>query len=312
MGKEGDLWDDSALINAFDAAISKYKKMHGKGYKENPNNGSADVISSCAAAPISNDATQEDDSTRETCDGGNDSGSLGMPEVGETESLETAKGYEVANSEVTAEHALGSSSLPLQDQSLNDPTSTDMDDYNKLYYQYYEVEEQRQKILQKLQNKWNYSYPSEEPASGLQWGTSYATPEYQSSTTQVPCGTMVVSCCPCACQCSMASCSSIPCPLAGVSASNLCINPSATKDLGKQPADEDVDIVKTALGAAERAISTLKNKSDSDQESKTKNGAEQSATSGTDLSAVLNAWYTAGLYTGKYLTEQSLGKKQHD
>ncbi|CAK9146042.1 unnamed protein product [Ilex paraguariensis] len=28
MGKEGDLWDDSALINAFDDAISKYKKMH--------------------------------------------------------------------------------------------------------------------------------------------------------------------------------------------------------------------------------------------------------------------------------------------
>ena len=27
MGKEGDLWDDSALINAFDAAISKYKVL---------------------------------------------------------------------------------------------------------------------------------------------------------------------------------------------------------------------------------------------------------------------------------------------
>lgn len=25
MGKEGDLWDDSALIQAFDDAISKYK-----------------------------------------------------------------------------------------------------------------------------------------------------------------------------------------------------------------------------------------------------------------------------------------------
>lgn len=25
MGKQGDLWDDSALVNAFDAAISKYK-----------------------------------------------------------------------------------------------------------------------------------------------------------------------------------------------------------------------------------------------------------------------------------------------
>lgn len=25
MGKEGELWDDSALITAFDQAISKYK-----------------------------------------------------------------------------------------------------------------------------------------------------------------------------------------------------------------------------------------------------------------------------------------------
>ncbi|KAK6934950.1 Survival motor neuron, Tudor domain [Dillenia turbinata] len=30
MGKEVEIWDDSALLNAFDAAISKYKKMHSK------------------------------------------------------------------------------------------------------------------------------------------------------------------------------------------------------------------------------------------------------------------------------------------
>jgi hypothetical protein len=27
MGKEGELWDDSALINAFDDAMSKYKVL---------------------------------------------------------------------------------------------------------------------------------------------------------------------------------------------------------------------------------------------------------------------------------------------
>ncbi|XVF11106.1 hypothetical protein REPUB_Repub07fG0240400 [Reevesia pubescens] len=34
MGKEGELWDDSALIDAFDNAMFKYKKMHGKKNSE--------------------------------------------------------------------------------------------------------------------------------------------------------------------------------------------------------------------------------------------------------------------------------------
>lgn len=34
-------------------------------------------------------------------------------------------------------------------------------------------------------------------------------------------------------------------------------------------------------------------------ENKISEGAEQNANSGTDLSIVLNAWYSAGLYTGK-------------
>lgn len=37
----------------------------------------------------------------------------------------------------------------------------------------------------------------------------------------------------------------------------------------------------------------------SEKENNINNGEEQSATSGTDLSIVLNAWYSAGFYTGK-------------
>ncbi|KNA11870.1 hypothetical protein SOVF_131090 isoform A [Spinacia oleracea] len=320
MGKDGELWDDSALVNAFDEAISKYKKMHKKGYKQNPNTATADVKTSSSDAPTVIDATQELSSNPEKLDEGIDSSSRAIPEVEETKCLETDnKGNEVADSEVPGEHALGSSSLPLQDQSQNYSTSLDMDEYNQLYKQYYEVEEQRQNILQKLQNFSNYyayeSNPSEVPVSGLQWGPHSATQgqEYQSSTCQLPCGTMVVSCCPCACQSSMASCSSLPCPLAGVSASTPCVNSLETNDLKKHPTVEDADIVKTAMGAAEKAISILKNKtSDSKEENKINDAAEQSANSGTDLSIVLNAWYSAGFYTGKYLTEQSLAKKQHD
>ncbi|XP_021765583.1 uncharacterized protein LOC110730116 isoform X1 [Chenopodium quinoa] len=313
MGKESELWDDSALINAFDEAISKYKKMHKKGYKENPNTSSADIKCSSSDAPSVVDATKKHNSNPEKLDEGNVNGQLATPEVEETESLETAKGNGNADSKDPEEHALGSSSLPLQDQSQNHSTSLDMDEYNQLYKQYYEVEEQRQNILQKLQNFNNYySYPSEVPVSGLEWGANSVTQEYQSSASQVPCGTMVVSCCPYAGQCNMASCSSVPCPLAGVSTSTLCVNSPAIEDKGKHSTVEDADIVKMAMGAAERAMSTLTNGTSDSKENKINIGAEQSAAPGTDLSTVLNAWYSAGFYTGKYLTEQSLAKKQHD
>ncbi|XP_057521072.1 uncharacterized protein LOC130801278 [Amaranthus tricolor] len=308
MGKEGELWDDSVLITAFDQAISKYKKMHGKGYKETPNTGAADLNINNSVAPAASNTSGEDTSNPEILDGGNENGLGAVPE-----SLKTSNRNGAADSEVTGEHALESNVLPLQDQSHNYSTSLDVDEYNQLYKQYYEVEEQRQKILQKLQNfsSGQYPYTSEVPVSGSQWGTSSATQEYQSYISQVPCGAMVVSCCPCPSQCSMASCS-LPCPLNGVSACNSGVNSSATMDLGKFSAVED-NIVKTAMGAAEKAISALKiNASDSKEENKTDSVVEQKATVGTDLSTVLNVWYSAGFYTGKYLTEQCFVKKQHN
>lgn len=309
--REGGLWDDSALINAFDGAISKYKKMHGIGYKGNLNTSAADV-KNCNSDAL--DASQEDKSKPEQLDGSNYNGLHAIPEVGETETLEAAKGNEVADSDVPVEHAPGSNGFPLQDQSWNHSTSVEMDEYNELCKQYYEIEEQRQKILQNLQQNYSnyYSNFSQPPTCGWQWGTYPAVQEYQSSISQVPCGGMAISCCPRVCQYSMASCSSLPCPSAGVSATNLCVDPCATKDLVKKPAMEDGDIVKTAMGVAEIAISTLKNQTSDSNENKISEGAEQNANSGTDLSIVLNAWYSAGLYTGKYLTEQSLAKKQHD
>ncbi|CAO2819673.1 unnamed protein product [Amaranthus hypochondriacus] len=252
--------------------------------------------------------TQLLESNPEILDGGNGNGLRSV-----LESLKTYNRNGAADSEVTGEHAIESNILPMQDQSHNYSTSLDMHEYNQLYKQYYEVEEQRQKILQKLQNfsSGQYPYTSEVPVSDSQWGTSAATQEYQSCNSQLPCGAMVVSCCPCPSQCSMASCSSLPCPLSGVSGCTSGVNLSATMDLGKLSAVED-NIVKTAMGAAEKAISSLTIKgSDSKEENKT-DSVEQNATFGTDLSTVLNAWYSAGFYTGKYLTEQCLVKKQHD
>uniref|UniRef100_A0A7C8ZVA4 Survival Motor Neuron Gemin2-binding domain-containing protein n=1 Tax=Opuntia streptacantha TaxID=393608 RepID=A0A7C8ZVA4_OPUST len=310
MGKEGELWDDSALIKAFDDAISKYKKMHGKGFKEESNGVNGDMKSSTDDASPANDANELDYSHLETENEGRKDASHGSVEVAETEVND--KGDKVAASQVPTEQVLGSSNLPIQDEAQGISSSVAVDEYNQLYQQYYELEEQRQKILQKLQNfnSWDYTGGVEASGSGVQWGNT-VTQECQSSISQLPCGTMVVSCCPCACPCSVASCSSLPCPSPVACTSNLCDAAPASIDLQKQLAVEDADIVKMAMGAAERAISTLKDTTPAQKgDNKICSGPSTNASPETDLSTVLNAWYSAGFYTGKFLTEQSVAKKQ--
>lgn len=309
MGRE-ELWDDSALIKAFDDAISKYKKMHGKGSKEESNGVAGDVKCSTGDASPANNANEQDYSHLETENEGWKDAPHASVEVAEAEVKD--KGDEVAASQFPEEQVLGSSNLPIQDGAQNISSSVAVDEYNQLCQQYYELEEQRQKILQKLQNfsSWSYTDGVEASGSGMQWGNT-VTQECQSSISQMPCGTMVVSCCPCACPCSMASCSSLPCPSPVACTSNLCNDGSASMGLQKQPAVEDTDIVKMAMGAAERAISTLRDTTSAWKgDNKICSGTETNASPETDLSTVLNAWYSAGFYTGKFLTEQSVAKKQ--
>ncbi|KAK9698996.1 hypothetical protein RND81_08G146400 [Saponaria officinalis] len=293
MSKEGQIWDDSALINAFDQAISKYKKMHGKGYKDClTNDVSADVISSNSDVPQIDNMFESDP---EKVGDGNDNSSNLLVEVEEDGYLGTVIENEVTDSQISKEHDLEPCSLPPQDQYQMYSSSINLDEYNMLYKQYYEIEEQRQHILQKMQQYTNEYYPD-----SVQWGANSATPEYQ-GTRLMPYETTAVSCCPCACQCSAASC--------GTNGAN----PPTTKGIEVNTPVENVDFVAAALGAAEKALSTLHDKTHgSEMENKLRNVMEQNADSETDLSTVLHAWYSAGLYTGKYLTEKSLAKKRHD
>lgn len=312
MGKE-ELWDDSALIKAFDDAISKYKKMHGQCSKEESNGVAGDVKCSAEDASPANNANEQDYSHLETENEGRRDASHASVEVAEAEVKD--KGDKVAAAQVPEEEVLGSSNLPSQDEAQNISSLVAVDEYNQLCQQYYELEEQRQKILQKLQNfsSWSYTDGVEASGSGVQWGNT-VTQEYQSSISQMPCETMVVSCCPCACPCSMATCSSLPCPSTVACTSNLCNDGSTSMGLQKQPAVED--IVKMAMGAADRAISTVRDTTSGNYCSAQKgddnicSGTETNASPETDLSTVLNAWYSAGFYTGKFLTEQSVAKNR--
>ncbi|KAL4565317.1 hypothetical protein LXL04_029406 [Taraxacum kok-saghyz] len=67
---------------------------------------------------------------------------------------------------------------------------------------------------------------------------------------------------------------------------------------------EDNGVIKAAMAAIDKVIESF-NKEDKEG----KIGEEVDKTSETDLSVVLNAWFSAGFYTGKYLSEKASAKK---
>ncbi|KAI3689992.1 hypothetical protein L2E82_47966 [Cichorium intybus] len=167
--------------------------------------------------------------------------------------------------------------LPNVDQ-VHDRESTYVDaqtteDYNLLLNQYNAIEEQRQKLLGQLYQYGNWDYQS------YDYGTGYDS-QYQPPQPSNPPPTC--SCRPYVCPCSTAvSCS------------------------------EDGGVIKAAMGAIDRAILSFKTEEGqkSEEVGKCLENVVNDKTSQTDLSVVLNAWFSAGFYTGKYLSEKASLKK---
>ncbi|KAJ8774154.1 hypothetical protein K2173_009585 [Erythroxylum novogranatense] len=288
MGKEGDLWDDSALVNAFDDAMSKYKKMHGmhsKDYSTDIGNVAGNTVENAS----SNDAT-DCRTLREEADN-NYATSGEMLELGE---------------------------------ATNSVTDHGLEEYNQLLSQYYELEEKRQVILQKLHQLSGYDtqYPVEGSGSGQQGGFCSTSQYYLVPANQASLLNLIGSSCCCICHCYVAPCaSSAACTLGGTCLNKECTDSTVVTNPQNSFAPVNDDISKIALGAAERAISSMKMNTSNisgskDAEHLAKTGKEeetvQSTSSETDLSVVLNAWYSAGFYSGKYLTEQYIAKKRLD
>lgn len=136
-----------------------------------------------------------------------------------------------------------------------------VEDYNQLLGQYYELEEKRQQILQRLNQfgNWNYHCSGENFSSGAQWGTCSTSQDIQLPTTQTSHPAVVCSCCPYVSQCCLASlttCSA--CSLGGACNGRTCTDTNAATGSGKSHAVVDSDIVNTAMGAIDRALSSLK------------------------------------------------------
>ncbi|KAL3499996.1 hypothetical protein ACH5RR_039089 [Cinchona calisaya] len=317
MGKdkhqEVQLWDDSALINAFNDAVSNYKKMHSKGSQISSADGGK-VISS-----------KEEKSSAFVDDNADDAGRFGeisddnkvsldtAAEGEENDNVLTVKEMSCLESEGPENHVGSSNGQHIHQEPVGCLNSESTEDYNQLVNKYYELEEQRQKILQQLNHfgYWNYD-------SGL---TAVTSQEPEASTFQAH-PTVPSSFCPYGCQSWVAPCTSLPCYCSGGSCVEKSCNAPAEAPSTKNTSPGQTDFVKTAMVAAEQALSSLKEQActnsvayaNEGKEKQSQTGIcplEKSASSETDLTVVLNAWYSAGFYTGKYLSEQSFAKNKH-
>ncbi|KAJ9707242.1 hypothetical protein PVL29_002298 [Vitis rotundifolia] len=311
MGKEGELWDDSALINAFDHAMSKYKIMHGKGHHDGSTGG---VEVKNIMGENACDLADESDEAKKTMEADDKSNvaSNSTAEIEKTNNISSIKENYCVVPSAPKPHVDSSVVLPVQDAPKvgSYSNSQGVEDYTLLLNQYYEVEEQRQKILQQLHQlgNWN-SHFSAEGSSYVQWGTGSSSQECQLLTSQASHPTMVCSCCPYVSQCVVTPCTLPACSLGEACVGKTCIDATAATGPEKRVAVEDGDIVKTAMGAAEKAISSMRMKISEKEDEKNEGEVTHSACSETDLTVVLNAWYSAGFYTGKYLMEQSIARK---
>ncbi|GAV87784.1 hypothetical protein CFOL_v3_31210 [Cephalotus follicularis] len=321
MGKEGDLWDDSALFKAFDQAISKYKKLHGKKIHDNlPDEGKP---TSSNGEDVSNVTGEPHQPIRHLeTEGNSNVASNAETEMGDAKVLAPVKENHILNSHELEPYADLSCGLLKQDAHQGYSYSQGAEDHNQLLSEYYVLEEKRQKLLQQLHQvgSSNYQYAGENSSTGAQWGTFSTSQGHPVPASQASHPTVCYPFCPYVCQCTVAPCTSFPaCSSGGPCVGQTCTDTNTATSPGNSPSLVDGDIVKTAMGAANRAISSMNSEilvnstihEEKEQKTDVEGEIAQGVSSETDLTVVLNAWYSAGLYTGKYLTEQSIARKRH-
>ncbi|CAL4884804.1 unnamed protein product [Urochloa decumbens] len=345
MGKGGELWDDSALVDAFDRAVATYKVMHGKSNRATPCEDEKPEHSATAAAdtataqveePIPAEATDEHREKDANCD----NTPCGMAEAPQqpTEERQTVEQAPVQETDpgkethVTESKAISSDAT---DADGNVSSSQQTWEYNELLRQYYELEEKSRNVLQQLQQAsyWNYQASGYASTTQEQQIPTYSAtaPDPHSSTTQSSCcywnvPMVSVSCCS-AGQPSQGS-ASMP-PSGGCSVSLTCDQcpgasttyPSVSNFMQlptKSPSNGD-QVAKAAMMTAEGALNFMRSTvsgQPGSQKNESETGKEESTNMGinpnlditgadSDLAVLLNAWYAAGFYTGRYLALQS-------
>ncbi|MED6205949.1 hypothetical protein PIB30_022395 [Stylosanthes scabra] len=319
MGKEGELWDDSALINAFDHAISTYKKMHNKNKNKSKDDSVEAEVEAEAEGETVMGATSEENGrnldTARDVDEKSNIAATDTSNLGETSSVPILGDNHHAESQVEQTCQDSTSGQGITNELAGYAYEQGVDEYNQLVSQYNELEEKRLKIWEQLNQfgAWNYQYDATATSAGVPYSNAQ---DYSMSPYQVSDPSVVCTCCPCFSQCSMAPCTTAP----GYSVDESgigkpCNSHHAEMDRKMPFPCEDGKIHKIAMGAAEKALSSVRTTISGDsnvneEKERTISEPKQTSGSGTDLTAVLNAWYSAGFYTGKYLAEQSMANQR--
>ncbi|OWM88251.1 hypothetical protein CDL15_Pgr003663 [Punica granatum] len=222
-------------------------------------------------------------------------------------------------SAVTAAHEsypVSSNSVPANDAVKGYSYFPSTEDYNQLLAEYYELEDKREKLLQKLHQYGNWSYQAEPSGSDpgvQQWQGAHPSQEYPIPADQISHSVDACACCPYFCQTFVAPCPASSCSFGGKCGDqNLCNDDPSLVPRDSIPL-KDCEVTRTAIEAARKAISSLKIEGSSiceGKENKKEGDMVVTTSSETDLAEVLNAWYSAGFYTGKYLVEKCIREKR--
>ncbi|KAJ0989920.1 hypothetical protein J5N97_008276 [Dioscorea zingiberensis] len=325
MGKGTDLWDDSALINAFDNAMVTYKAMHsgtflGDSTKEEKHTSDCNQDDQVPTEIARNCESEYDDNsgskrTTESC--------LPCDHIGAASDALPTQEYHLVADVYTSESNQYPTGDPSMHEQNNGYSDQQNEEYNQLLKQYYELEDQKQKVLQQLHQAsyGNHQTPGQASMGDMSQTSTHNIsqnslyPQCSLCFSQCPASSMV----PISCATNKLSCGSHYC----CSLSTLCCSPSLPHQFPVYPATHstcgDDSVVKTGMMAAERAISsTVMNTSatsnvceDKEKEKKDEicgafeDKESKNASPETELTVVLNAWYAAGFHTGRYLMEQS-------
>nr|CAB3450769.1 unnamed protein product [Digitaria exilis] len=339
MGKDGELWDDSALVDAFDRAVATYKEMHGKSNRATP---CQDEKLAHAAATTAATAEEEEPVTAEAVDehGEKDitcaNAPCGLAEAPQqpSEEIQAVDQAPLQETDPGKEaHVSDSKTLSSDatDADGNVSSSQQTWEYNELLKQYYDLEEKSRNILQQLQqtNYWNYQASGYTSTTEQQQIPAYCAtaPDPHSSTTQSSCcywnvPLVSVSCCS-AGQPSEGSASACMPPSGGCSVSLTCDQcpgasttyPSVSNfmQLPTKLSPNGDTVAKAAMMTAESALNFMRSTvsgQPGSQRAESETGKEEGTGTGlnpnlditgadSDLSVLLNAWYAAGFYTGR-------------
>ncbi|VFQ89404.1 unnamed protein product [Cuscuta campestris] len=224
---------------------------------------------------------------------------MGTSDDNENSSTKTAETGEPSIASPMNEkiYTVASSIEQTLDKTTSHVNSQSVEDYTCLLEKYYELEGQRQMVLQKL-NQFGDS-------------STLTAQDHHAYAEQAP-NSMVSSLyCPYGCQSWVPPVMASPSCCVGGNCTDKNADDTLKSKCDQTSSLQQPDIVKTAMGSAEKALSSLREDfGDEGAPKKSNDHVANESKPETALSEVLHAWYSAGFYTGKYLTEQSrMGKK---